>query len=76
VIVVLDDSDFAHSGYYSSNIETSDIDIDLLASVGLRSRALTLPRPCPPSRACALTGRNHYAVGMRAIFNMEIGFPK
>jgi hypothetical protein len=33
VIVVLDDSDFAHSGYYGSTIETSDI--DLIASAGL-----------------------------------------
>jgi hypothetical protein len=41
-VVVLDDSGFAHSGYYGSTIETSDI--DLLASARLRFHGLfTLP---------------------------------
>ncbi|NDG92680.1 MAG: hypothetical protein EBY55_06020, partial [Gammaproteobacteria bacterium] len=30
---------------------------------------------CSPSRACLLTGRNHHAVGMRAVSNFDTGFP-
>src|SRR5205085_8036306 len=30
---------------------------------------------CSPTRACLLTGRNHHAVGMRAISNCDTGFP-
>ncbi|HKN13112.1 MAG TPA: sulfatase-like hydrolase/transferase [Candidatus Binatus sp.] len=73
VIVVLDDSGFAHLGCYGSTIETPNI--DRLAAGGLRFTGFHTTALCSPSRACLLTGRNHHAVGMRAISNMDTGFP-
>ncbi len=72
-IVVLDDSGFAHFGCYGSTIETPNI--DRLAAAGLRFTGFHTTALCSPSRACLLTGRNHHAVGMRAISNMDTGFP-
>jgi arylsulfatase A-like enzyme len=73
VIVVLDDSGFAHFGCYGSTIETPNI--DQLAGAGIRFTGFHTTALCSPSRACLLTGRNHHAVGMRAISNMDTGFP-
>ena len=73
VIVVLDDSGFAHFGCYGSTIETPNI--DRLAAGGLRFTGFHTTALCSPSRACLLPGRNHHAVGMRAISNMDTGFP-
>jgi arylsulfatase A-like enzyme len=73
VIVVLDDSGFSHFGCYGSTIETPNI--DRLAAAGLRFTGFHTTALCSPSRACLLTGRNHHAVGMRAISNMDTGFP-
>src|SRR5580698_3025957 len=73
VIVVLDDSGFAHFGCYGSTIETPNI--DRLAAGGLRFTGFHTTALCSPSRACLLTGRNHHAVGMRAISNFDTGFP-
>jgi arylsulfatase A-like enzyme len=73
VIVVLDDSGFAHLGCYGSTIETPHI--DRLAAGGLRFTGFHTTALCSPSRACLLTGRNHHAVGMRAISNIDTGFP-
>ncbi|MFI5351411.1 MAG: sulfatase-like hydrolase/transferase [Candidatus Binatales bacterium] len=73
VLIVLDDSGFSHFGCYGSNIETPNI--DRLARNGLRFRGFHTTALCSPSRACLLTGRNHHAVGMRAISNMDTGFP-
>jgi arylsulfatase A-like enzyme len=73
VIVVLDDSGFAHLGCYGSTIETPHV--DRLAAGGLRFTGFHTTALCSPSRACLLTGRNHHAVGMRAISNIDTGFP-
>ncbi len=73
VIVVLDDTGFAHFGCYGSTIETPNV--DQLAAHGLRFTGFHTTALCSPSRACLLTGRNHHAVGMRAISNMDTGFP-
>jgi arylsulfatase A-like enzyme len=73
VIIVLDDSGFAHFGCYGSTIETPNI--DSLAGAGLRFTGFHTTALCSPSRACLLTGRNHHAVGMRAISNMDTGYP-
>src|SRR5277367_5161165 len=73
VIVVLDDSGFSHFGCYGSTIETPNI--DRLAAGGLRFTGFHTTALCSPSRACLLTGRNHHAVGMRAISNFDTGFP-
>ena len=73
VMIVLDDTGFAHLGCYGSTIETPNI--DRLAAGGLRYTSFHTTALCSPSRACLLTGRNHHAVGMRAVSNFDSGFP-
>jgi arylsulfatase A-like enzyme len=73
VMVVLDDTGFSHFGCYGSSIETPNI--DALAAGGLRYTGFHTTALCSPTRACLLTGRNHHAVGMRAISNFDTGFP-
>ncbi len=73
VIVVLDDTGFAHLGCYGSTIATPNM--DRLAAGGLRFTGFHTTALCSPTRACLLTGRNHHAVGMRAVSNMDTGFP-
>ncbi len=73
VMIVLDDTGFAHLGCYGSTIETPNI--DRLASEGLRYNGFHTTALCSSSRACLLTGRNHHAVGVRAVSNMDTGYP-
>jgi arylsulfatase len=73
VMIVLDDTGFAHLGCYGSTIETPNI--DALAAGGLRYTNFHTTALCSPSRACLLTGRNHHAIGMRAVSNFDTGFP-
>ncbi|HEY1750855.1 MAG TPA: arylsulfatase [Caulobacteraceae bacterium] len=73
VLVVLDDTGFAHLGCYGSTIATPHI--DKLAAEGLRYTGFHTTALCSSSRACLLTGRNHHAVGVRAVSNMDTGFP-
>ena len=73
VLVVLDDTGFSHFGCYGSTIETPNI--DALAANGLRYTNFHTTALCSPTRACLLTGRNHHAVGMRAVSNMDTGYP-
>jgi arylsulfatase A-like enzyme len=73
VIVLLDDTGFAHFGCYGSSIETPNI--DRLAAGGLRYTNYHTTALCSPTRACLLTGRNHHTVGMRGISNWDPGFP-
>ena len=73
VVIVLDDTGFAHFGCYGSTIEPPNI--DALAADGLRYTGFHTTAVCSASRACLLTGRNHHAVRMRAVSNMDTGFP-
>ncbi len=73
VLVVLDDTGFAHLGCYGSAIATPNI--DALAARGARFTNFHTTALCSPTRACLLTGRNHHAVGMRGISNFDTGFP-
>jgi len=73
VLVVLDDTGFAHLGCYGSSIETPHI--DALAAGGLKYTGFHTTALCSPTRACLLTGRNHHSVGMRAISNFDTGYP-
>ena len=73
VMIVLDDTGFAHFGCYGSTIATPNI--DGLAAGGLRYTGFHTTALCSPSRACLLTGRNHHAVGMRGVSNWDSGFP-
>ena len=73
VLIVLDDTGFAHLGCFGSTIETPNI--DRLAAGGLRYTGFHTTAVCSPTRACLLTGRNHHAVGMRSVSNFDTGFP-
>lgn len=72
VLVVLDDTGFAHLGCYGSDIATPNI--DRLAANGLRFNNFHTTALCSPTRACLLTGRNHHSVGMRFLSNSDTGF--
>jgi arylsulfatase len=73
VMVVLDDTGFAHFGCYGSELATPNI--DRLAAGGLRYTGFHTTALCSPSRAALLTGRNPHAVGMRGVSNWSTGFP-
>ncbi|HEX4654363.1 MAG TPA: arylsulfatase [Mycobacteriales bacterium] len=73
VVVVLDDTGFAHFGCYGSDLATPAI--DRLAANGLRYTGFHTTALCSPSRAALLTGRNPHAVGMRGVSNWNTGFP-
>ena len=73
VMVVLDDTGFAHFGCYGSELATPHV--DRLAANGLRYTGFHTTALCSPSRAALLTGRNHHAVGMRGVSNWSTGFP-
>lgn len=73
VLIVLDDTGFSHFGCYGSTIDTPVV--DRLAADGLRYTNFHTTALCSPTRACLLTGRNHHAVGMRGVSNMDTGFP-
>jgi arylsulfatase A-like enzyme len=73
VVVIFDDVGFGHWGCYGSTLTTPRL--DALAAGGLRFTNFHTTALCSPTRACMLTGRNHHAVGMRAISNFDTGFP-
>ena len=72
LLIVLDDTGFAHLGCFGSDIETPNI--DALAARGLRFNNFHTTALCSPTRACLLTGRNHHSVGMRFLSNVDTGF--
>ncbi len=73
IMIVLDDTGFAHFGCYGSTLRTPHI--DRLAAGGLRYTGFHTTALCSPTRACLLSGRNHHAVGMRGVSNWNTGFP-
>lgn len=73
IFVVLDDVGYADLGCYGSEIATPNMDD--LAAGGLRYSNFHTTTLCSPTRACLLTGRNHHAVGMRFLANVDLGWP-
>lgn len=73
IYVMLDDVGFADLGCFGSEIPTPHI--DRLARHGLRYTNFHTTTLCSPSRASLLTGRNHHAIGMRMLSNLDTGFP-
>ena len=73
VMIVLDDTGFAHFNCYGSTLASPNI--DRLAAGGLRYTGFHTTALCSPTRACLLSGRNHHAVGMRGISNWNTGYP-
>tara|TARA_Y100001934_G_scaffold251651_1_gene314979 strand:- start:608 stop:1579 length:972 start_codon:yes stop_codon:yes gene_type:complete len=72
VLIVFDDTGFAHFGCYGSDIDTPAI--DSLAAGGLRYTNFHMTALCSPTRASLLSGRNHHSVGMRFLSNVDTGF--
>lgn len=73
VVILLDDTGFAHLGCFGSAIPTPNI--DRLAADGLRFTNFHVTPLCSPTRAALLTGRNHHEVGMRGLSNFDTGYP-
>lgn len=73
IFVILDDVGYADLGCFGSEIRTPNM--DLLAGRGLRYSNFHTTTLCSPTRACLLTGRNHHAVGMRYLANVDMGWP-
>lgn len=73
IVILLDDTGFAHFGCYGSAIPTPNI--DRLAAEGLRFTNFHVTPLCSPTRAALLTGRNHHTVGMRGLSNFDTGYP-
>jgi len=73
IVILFDDTGFAHFGCYGSPIDTPNI--DKLAEGGLRYINFHTTALCSPTRACLLTGRNHHAIGMKFLSSVDFGFP-
>ncbi len=73
VVIVLDDVGYSQLGCYGSSIDTPAL--DRIAEQGLRYSNFHVTPLCSPTRACLLTGRNHHAVGVGRVTEMDNGFP-
>lgn len=73
IFVVFDDVGFSDFACFGSALFTPAI--DALAARGLRYTNFHTTTLCSPTRACLLTGRNHHAVGMRYLSNIDMGWP-
>jgi arylsulfatase len=73
LMIVLDDTGFAHVSCYGSPIETPSL--DSLAAGGVRYRNMHTTALCSPSRGCIVTGRNHHSNGLAAITEFSTGYP-
>ncbi|MDZ7676673.1 MAG: arylsulfatase [Acidimicrobiales bacterium] len=73
LVILYDDLGFSHLNCYGSTLHTPNA--DRLAAGGVRFTNFHVTPLCSPTRAALLTGRNHHTVGMRAVSNMQSGFP-
>jgi arylsulfatase A-like enzyme len=73
LVILYDDLGFSHLNCYGSTLHTRNA--DRLAAGGVRFTNFHVTPLCSPTRAALLTGRNHHTVGMRAVSNMQSGFP-
>ena len=73
VIVLLDDTGFAHLGSFGGLIETPRI--DALAADGLRYNNFHTTALCSPSRASIMAGRNPHSIGLGSHSLTAMGFP-
>ncbi len=73
LIVLLDDTGFAHVGSFGGLIETPNI--DKLAENGLRFNNFHTTALSSPSRACIMAGRNPHTIGLGSHSLTAMGFP-
>jgi len=73
VILLLDDTGFAHLSSFGGLVETPNI--DKLADDGLRYNNFHTTALCSPSRAVIMSGRNHHRIGLGSHSLTAMGFP-
>ena len=73
LLILLDDTGFAHLGSFGGLTETPNI--DKLAAGGLRYNNFHTTALCSPSRAAILAGRNHHSIGLGSHALSAMGFP-
>ena len=73
LLILLDDTGFAHLGSFGGLTETPNI--DKLAANGLRYNNFHTTALCSPSRAAILAGRNHHSIGLGSHALSAMGFP-
>lgn len=73
LFIMTDDVGFAAPSTFGGVIPTPAL--DEIAANGLRYTQFHSTALCSPTRAAALTGRNHHSVGFGVISEMSTGFP-
>ncbi len=71
--VMIDDSSFGAWSHFGGQIPTPNL--DRLASQGLSYTRFHTTALCSPTRAAALTGRNHHSAGTGVITELGTSFP-
>jgi arylsulfatase len=71
--VMIDDAGFGSWGAFGGSITTPRLDD--LAAQGLRYTRFHTTALCSPTRAAALTGRNHHSVATGVITELGVSFP-
>ncbi len=73
LLILLDDTGFAHLGSYGGLIQTPHM--DALAADGLRYNNFRTTALCSPSRASLMAGRNPHKIGFGSHALTAMGFP-
>ncbi|MGF1466695.1 MAG: arylsulfatase [Sandaracinaceae bacterium] len=73
LLILLDDTGFAHFGSYGGLVETPNL--DALAERGLRYNNFHTTALCSPSRASLMAGRNPHRIGLGSHSLTAMGFP-
>ncbi len=69
LLIMTDDAGFAASSAFAGAVETPAL--ERLAEQGLRYTQFHTTGVCSPTRAALLTGRNHHAVGMGSLVELD-----
>ncbi len=69
LLIMTDDAGFAASSAFGGAVETPTL--ERLANEGLRYTQFHTTGVCSPTRAALLTGRNHHAVGMGSLVELD-----
>ena len=69
LLIMTDDAGFASSSAFAGAVQTPTL--ERLANEGLRYTQFHTTGVCSPTRAALLTGRNHHAVGMGSLVELD-----
>ena len=73
IFFILDDVGYGQMSAFGGLVNTPNL--DRLVQNGLRYTNMHTTALCSPTRACALTGRNHHSNGVACIMEFATGFP-